>query len=263
MALLSNIIGRGTLAARPAAGTAGSLYYATDGPALYRDNGTTWDALTLASSGLTVEEVDGSPTDNAVTKIVFPNGTLSITGHVATYTPAGGGGGGDLVRIAQTVLTTATASINFASIPGTYSALRLVGQVRGDTAAAAVASVVRFNGDTGANYDLQTFYVSNGTVAGTQTLAGTSLNMFAVDAATAPAGAAGAFVIDIPNYAGTTFHKQALAQTTDKRASDAGSFYAQQAIGFWRATAAITSISLAPGSGNFVAGSTVTLYGLS
>lgn len=41
----------------------------------------------------TIEEVDGSPTDSAVTKLVFPNGTLSIVGHVATYTPAGGGGG--------------------------------------------------------------------------------------------------------------------------------------------------------------------------
>jgi hypothetical protein len=41
----------------------------------------------------TVEEVDGSPTDSAVTKLVFPNGTLGITAHVATYTPSGGGGG--------------------------------------------------------------------------------------------------------------------------------------------------------------------------
>lgn len=40
----------------------------------------------------TVEEVDGSPTDSAVTKLVFPNGTLAIVGHVATYTPAGAGG---------------------------------------------------------------------------------------------------------------------------------------------------------------------------
>lgn len=48
-----------------------------------------------ATSGgsLTVEEVDGSPTDSAVTKIVFPNGTLGIASHVATYTPSGGGGG--------------------------------------------------------------------------------------------------------------------------------------------------------------------------
>jgi hypothetical protein len=46
-----------------------------------------------AGSALTVEEVDGAPTDAAVTKIVFPNGTLAIAGHVATYTPTGGGSG--------------------------------------------------------------------------------------------------------------------------------------------------------------------------
>lgn len=39
----------------------------------------------------TIEEVDGSPTDSAVTKLVFPNGTLDITAHVATYTPAASG----------------------------------------------------------------------------------------------------------------------------------------------------------------------------
>ena len=45
----------------------------------------------------TIEEVDGSPTDSAVTKLVFPNGTLSIVAHVATYTPAGGGGSSDAI----------------------------------------------------------------------------------------------------------------------------------------------------------------------
>jgi hypothetical protein len=44
--------------------------------------------LSATGSLLTVEEVDGTPTDAAVVKIVFPNGTLSIVGHVATYTPA-------------------------------------------------------------------------------------------------------------------------------------------------------------------------------
>jgi hypothetical protein len=40
----------------------------------------------------TIEEVDGNPTDSAVTKLVFPNGTLAIASHVATYTPTGGTG---------------------------------------------------------------------------------------------------------------------------------------------------------------------------
>ena len=44
MAVLSTIIGRGTKASRPAAGTAGALYLATDEGILYRDNGSTWDS---------------------------------------------------------------------------------------------------------------------------------------------------------------------------------------------------------------------------
>lgn len=51
------------------------------------------DQTAGGGSALTVEEVDGSPTDSAVTKIVFPNGTLGIASHVATYTPAAGAGG--------------------------------------------------------------------------------------------------------------------------------------------------------------------------
>ncbi len=55
------------------------------------------NTVTISSTGggggggaaLTVEEVDGAPTDAAITKIVFPNGTLGIASHIATYTPAG------------------------------------------------------------------------------------------------------------------------------------------------------------------------------
>lgn len=49
--------------------------------------GQTDQTASGGGSSLTVEEVDGSPTDSAVTKIVFPNGTLGIASHVATYTP--------------------------------------------------------------------------------------------------------------------------------------------------------------------------------
>jgi hypothetical protein len=48
------------------------------------------DTTAVAGAALTVEEADGSPTDAAVAKIVFPNGTLAIASHVATYTPPAG-----------------------------------------------------------------------------------------------------------------------------------------------------------------------------
>lgn len=68
------------------------IFYDVSGTALGKAHP---DDLGIAGGGaaLTVEEVDGSPTDAAVTKIVFPNGTLSFVGHIATYTPTGGGGG--------------------------------------------------------------------------------------------------------------------------------------------------------------------------
>lgn len=56
-------------------------------PTATSSSAATWQAQAAGGSPLTVEEVDGSPTDSAITKIVFPNGTLGIASHVATYTP--------------------------------------------------------------------------------------------------------------------------------------------------------------------------------
>jgi hypothetical protein len=44
-------------------------------------------------SSLTIEEVDGTPSVASATKLILPNGTVSVSGTEATYTPAGGGGG--------------------------------------------------------------------------------------------------------------------------------------------------------------------------
>lgn len=49
-------------------------------------------SFTVSGSGLTIEEADGTPSVLA-TKLVLPNGTLSISGTEATYTPTTGAGG--------------------------------------------------------------------------------------------------------------------------------------------------------------------------
>jgi hypothetical protein len=66
------------------------VYAKSDGLIYIKDDAGVETALGGGGGGggaLAVEEVDGSPTDSAVTKIVFPNGTLGIASHVATYTP--------------------------------------------------------------------------------------------------------------------------------------------------------------------------------
>jgi hypothetical protein len=68
---------------------AGRLYYVSS-PVVAPTVGTTavvWSRLGGAAS-LTVEEVDGSPTDASITKIIFPNDTVSIAAGVATVASA-------------------------------------------------------------------------------------------------------------------------------------------------------------------------------
>lgn len=75
MTALGTIVGRGTLASRPAAGIAGQLYYATDTGLWYRDNGATWDTNSTVTTKGDVLAFDGTKLDR------LPVGTNS---HVLT-----------------------------------------------------------------------------------------------------------------------------------------------------------------------------------
>lgn len=70
--------------------TEGSLYIVRSAANTYRF-GSTGTAAGGGGTTITVEEVDGSPT-GSVSKLVLPNGTVSIVGSTATYTPSGGSG---------------------------------------------------------------------------------------------------------------------------------------------------------------------------
>jgi hypothetical protein len=85
--LLADANGYGLLAARPAASTEGFLYYATDNETLYRDNGSTWDALDFpgtadhgALSGLSDDDHPQYVKDTGDTL----TGGLLVTGTAAT-----------------------------------------------------------------------------------------------------------------------------------------------------------------------------------
>lgn len=104
MAVLSSVIGRGTLAGRPAAGNAGRLYFATDSPGtMYRDNGSSWDSVEtsggLADQG-TATYLDfseaaapGTPASGKVRLYAKTDGSLYQKDDAGTETGLAGGGG--------------------------------------------------------------------------------------------------------------------------------------------------------------------------
>jgi hypothetical protein len=61
---------------------------------------------------LTIEEADGTPSVAAATKLILPNGTVSVSGTEATYVPAGGGGGGGLYSAYLLYIDQKTAGTN-------------------------------------------------------------------------------------------------------------------------------------------------------
>lgn len=78
MTALATAIGRGTLAARPAAGSPGRVYFVTDGTAtLYRDNGSSWDSIEGAGGGggapLGAQYVVGAAHADLTAEVVIPS----------------------------------------------------------------------------------------------------------------------------------------------------------------------------------------------
>ncbi len=165
--------------------------------------------------------------------------------------------------VIQEVELTGTAAISFANVPQSCVDIRVEGVLRGAAAAASAMHVVRFNSDSGANYDYEEVYGSGASAGAGFTAAGTYAPMGLIAHASATANIFSAFEIFIPGYRDSTHWKQYLARTQAFQA--AGLNYVVQIGGQWRSTSAITQIALlgnaAGGTTTFVAGSRATLLG--
>jgi len=147
-----------------------------------------------------------------------------------------------------TVSGSSTSSVSFTGISGSYSDIVFVCEIDGSV---NDSTRIRFNGDSGTNYS-QTDLRGNGTTAtSTRTTsnahislsAGNSTNQISV-------------VGSINNYSNSTTYKTLILRTNNPTDTVAGR------SGLWRNTSAITSIEFSIASGNWVAGSTFTLYGI-
>jgi len=157
--------------------------------------------------------------------------------------------------IATTTLASTSATINFNSIPATYTDLRIslilfttsngnpLLELNNDSS--SLYSYTAMRGDGGGTV------VSNRSTANPNALMG-----FGGSGATG--GIPALSLIDIFSYTGSTF-KTILSNTaSDKN----GSGITSTLVNLYRSTAAISTIKLLSDAGNFDVGTTATLYGI-
>ena len=162
-------------------------------------------------------------------------GVTSSSTSAATYVP-----------IQTYTADGSTTTYTFTSIPQTYNDLVVV------TNGVYTNNDIdmKFNSDSGSNYSRTYIYAT-----------GSSYGGAAITNATA--GYAGTLgtgyttnIVNILNYSGTSKQKSWLTRAS------AASTAVIHAIGLWRSTSAITSISLTINTLTWPAGSTMTLYGI-
>lgn len=155
----------------------------------------------------------------------------------------------------------ASASFDFTAIAASYKHLAIL--ISGRVASAAVDNVdMVFNNDTAGNYDWQRLNATAVVPASSTAVAAAAGRAITMPGTNAVANVPGGGVIFIPNYAGTTMFKLAIAVGGWEDAAAATSL--EITYSTWLSAAAITRVTLLPnGAVNWVAASRATLYGIS
>jgi len=165
--------------------------------------------------------------------------------------------------ISEQILSDVAAAITFSSIPQTYRNLKLVYNGRFSIGATYNTGRITLNSDAGNNYDSQVIYATNAAITTGDVFGIGYAEIMSLSAANAISGASGAGEILFPNYSGTTFHKVVIGTCSYKMAEGDGGYAIRNVTLFWRSAAAINRFDLTPSSsGNFVAGSIFSLYGI-
>jgi hypothetical protein len=159
-------------------------------------------------------------------------------------------------------VTSATqASIEFTSIPQTYTDLKVVISARTDRALENDEINVRINGSTSSIYSYRALAGDGtGTTNNTETNTTRFRNLNNIPGATATLSTFGNTEIYISNYTSSNNKSVSFDSTGENNATLS---YIGMAAGLWGSTSAVTSIELFPRIGpNFVQYSTATLYGI-
>jgi hypothetical protein len=154
--------------------------------------------------------------------------------------------------IATYTVPSATTSYTFSSIPSTYTDLVIIINAQG----ASGADVgLQFNSDTGSNYS-ETGLDGNGSAASSFRRSNQTSMLLNNNATLLTANYSWVSIFSIQNYSNSTTYKSVLARANN---ADNG---VNAAVGLWRSTAAITSITVVATNSGFASGATFTLYGI-
>lgn len=155
------------------------------------------------------------------------------------------------------------ASIDATGLNQNYRGLYGQAYLRGDTAAASTTVLMRFNGDSAANYDRELAVNTAGaTWAASESFGQTSIQVVeAMPANTAGANLFGLLEFYIPFYTHASNNKVMHAEQITKIGVATGNVRTGQVSGHWRSNAAINQITLLPGAGNFQAASRLVIWG--
>lgn len=168
-----------------------------------------------------------------------------------------------MARLQQITTTGSQTTIDFTSIPGTYTSLILTGQLRNTDAGTSVTlGRVKVNNDgTAGNYIYVNRIISNaGAANGTgQASSAAGAALFAIPNDGNTAGSIAQVTLTFANYAGVLFFKGMESDYGMGYGStaDAGKYYAT-----WASTAAITRLTLTTDGTAFKDGLVWSLYGV-
>jgi len=159
-----------------------------------------------------------------------------------------------------TVGSGGAATIDFTSIPATYT--DLVVKISGRTTEAANFTTLSltFNGNTSANYSRKMIQGYNSSVASSGGSSETSLNLGYINGNNSTASTFGNMEVYVPNY--TSANNKSVSIDAAQEINQATQAVLWLNAGLWAQTTAINQITLTPAGGNLAQYSTATLYGI-
>jgi len=158
----------------------------------------------------------------------------------------------------STVGSGGAASINFASIPSTYTDLSLIFSLRDDAAGTIVNNILLTINGSSTGYSERNLR-GDGSAVYSGSRSAANIGLFYTNSSSATSNTFANGNLYIPNYAGSANKSMSIDDVTENNATEMQLVFNAP---LWSNSAAITSINLASSGASFVQYSTAYLYGV-